>query len=116
MIDGKDPSGRMAAWRGRALLGTALAAMFGGALVASGTFPPNRPALADPVSVQPVQVPSFADLVAKAAPAVVSIRVDENPQVTSSQDFVGPDSNNDPLQGLPDNSPLRRFFGGPGQN
>jgi serine protease Do len=112
----QSPDGRKSL-RSKALLGTALAAVLGAALLGGTALLPDRTAVADPVSVQPVQAPSFADLAAKVAPAVVSIRVDENAQVANTQDFFsGPNGPIDPFQGLPDNSPLRRFFGGPNQN
>jgi serine protease Do len=66
----------------------------------------TAPVLADAVKVDAAQVPSFADVVEKVSPAVVSVRVKANIQPASddgAQMFGGPD-------GLPDNPQLRRFF------
>src|SRR5690606_666184 len=56
--------------------------------------------------VQAPQVPSFADVVERVSPAVVSVRVKANIQPTSddgSEMFGGPD-------GMPNNPQLREFF------
>ena len=64
--------------RAFALGGTALALVLaGGVLGGSLNLVRPTPALADPVQVQGVQIPSFADLVEKVNPAVVSVRVIE---------------------------------------
>src|SRR5579872_4103419 len=59
----------------RALVGTAMALIFGGALVAEGVILPHGQALADPVQVQGVAPVSFANVVDAVRPAVVSVRV-----------------------------------------
>ena len=91
--------------RALALGGTALAlVMAGGVLGSTYEFVRPTPAYAEPVQVQGVQMPSFADLVQKVSPAVVSVRVKEKqPQLSSSdgQDF--------PFQFQP-GSPMERFF------
>jgi len=87
--------------------------VIGGALVGEGFVLPNRPALADPVTVQPVQVPSFADLAEKVSPAVVSVRVRENAANAVARNFSF--NGQDPFEGLPQDSPLRKFFGNPDQ-
>ncbi len=90
--------------RAFALGGTALALVLAGGVV-GGSLDLVRPtpALADPVQVQGVQIPSFADLVEKVNPAVVSVRVkDTRPQLMADQqDF--------PFQFQP-GSPMERFF------
>ncbi len=90
--------------RAIALGGTALALVLAGGLL-GGSLDLVRPttALADPVQVQGVQIPSFADLVAKVNPAVVSVRVkSQQPELSSdNQDF--------PFQFQP-GSPMERFF------
>ena len=57
------------------LAGTALALVLGGAVV-GGSLDLTRstPAFADPVQVQGVEPLSFADVVEKVRPAVVSVR------------------------------------------
>ncbi len=90
--------------RAFALGGTALALVLaGGVLGGSLNLVRPTPALADPVQVPAVQIPSFADLVAKVNPAVVSVRVkDKQPQLSAdNQDF--------PFQFQP-GSPMERFF------
>jgi serine protease Do len=100
--------------RSRALLGTALALVLGGAVVGGIVLPSQTPALAEAVQVQGVQPISFADVVEKVRPAVVSVRVkSEAPEAVSgdNQDF--------PFFDLPDGSPMQKFFKqfrqGPGQ-
>ena len=90
--------------RSLALGGTALALVLaGGVLGGSLDLVRSTPALADPVQVQGVQIPSFADLVQKVSPAVVSVRVkDKLSQLSAdNQDF--------PFQFQP-GSPMERFF------
>jgi len=107
--------------RRKALLGVAAAAILGTAMFGEALVLPNLPAMAaGPVAVQPVQVPSFADLAEQVSSAVVSVRVRENASQSNAQNFFfgGPGGNQgqDPFQGLPPDSPLRRFFGAPDQN
>ncbi|MCW5695255.1 MAG: Do family serine endopeptidase [Bauldia sp.] len=87
----------------RALLfGTATAALIAGAVI-GGALPPATSALAEPVTIeQPVELPSFADVVEAVGPAVVGIRVRGLSEPRSIFNF----------EGLPENSPLERFFEG----
>jgi len=77
--------------------------------VGYGVIATTTPVFADPVFVTTTQnVPSFADLVAKVSPAVVSVRVESRVQPASDDGtdfFSGPGWDQ-----LPDNSPLKRFF------
>ena len=87
-----------------AVASLAIAGAVGVGAVTTGT----APVLAEAVSVQAPQVPSFADVVERVSPAVVSVQVKANVQPTSSDDdgfgmFQGPD-------GMPDNPQLREFF------
>jgi serine protease Do len=63
---------------------------------------------AQAVSVEAPSAPSFADIVEKVSPAVVSVRVktDVQPQVSAQEYFFGGQG----FQDLPDNSPLKQFF------
>jgi serine protease Do len=89
--------------RSKALLGTALALVLGGALFAQATIIPNGAALAEPVVVTPVQVPSFADLAEKVSPAVVSVRVKTMTGVSAEEEGT-------PDFPFPPGSPFERFF------
>lgn len=69
----------------------------------------TAPALADAVKLdQPVQAPSFADIVEKVSPAVVSVRVKGAAQQASEPDAGSFDMPG--LDQLPDDHPLKRFF------
>ncbi len=89
--------------RSAMLAGTALALVFGGAVL-GGSFDLTRstPAFADAVQVQGVEPLSFADVVDKVRPAVVSVRVKSVAQVSDNQDV--------PFFDLPPGSPMDRFF------
>ena len=93
--------------RRRALLGTAAALMVGGVIAGQAVFFPQSPAYADAVKVEGVQPVSFADVVDKVRPAVVSVRVK-----TKAEDVAA--TSEDPTQQLPefggDNGPMERFF------
>ena len=85
-----------------AVASLAIAGAIGFGAVTTGT----APVLADAVHVQAPQVPSFADVVERVSPAVVSVKVKANVQPTSDDGsgmFQGPDD-------LPDNPQLREFF------
>ncbi|MCE7026983.1 Do family serine endopeptidase [Jiella avicenniae] len=101
--------------RSRFLAG-ALAAGVAGAALAGGMAVNTVPVFAEPVRVDaPQQLPTFADLVEKVSPAVVSVRVDED--VKPAADDGGDDQMQNPFDNLPQDHPLRRFFdipGGPG--
>jgi len=85
-------------------MGTAIALVLGGAIVGGTVLPSQTPALADPVQVEGVQPISFADVVEKVRPAVVSVRVKTNGQeMVSGEEFEFPFD-------LPENSPMEKFF------
>ncbi|MBN8996484.1 MAG: Do family serine endopeptidase [Rhizobiales bacterium] len=90
--------------RSRALVGTAVALALGVGIVAEGVlFPPNV-ALADPVRVEGVAPVSFADIVDKVRPAVVSVRV------KSLRSDVSADGDGMPGFDMPPGSPMEKFF------
>jgi serine protease Do len=103
---------RGSAFAGAAVLGFGLVA--GMATLGTGT---SLSALAQSVAVAPITAPasgpaSFADVVEKAKPAVVSVRVKAK---VAAVDTRGEDSG---VEGLPPGHPLERFFrrdGGEGQ-
>ena len=88
--------------KSRALLGTALALVLGGAFVAEGVILPHGQALADPVRVQGAAPVSFAPVVDAVRPAVVSVRVKAPREDASLDSGDMPD--------FPQNSPMERFF------
>jgi serine protease Do len=91
--------------RNRALLGTAAAILLGGTVLGEAVIIPKTPAYADAVTVDnTAQPPSFADLVEKVRPAVVSVRVKE-----VARDQAGVDPNMFQFQ-FPKGSPMERFF------
>lgn len=87
----------MAAVASLAVVGTV-----GAGMLATGT----APVLADAVRVEAPQVPSFADVVERVSPAVVSVKVKAKIQPTADD---GSDDK-DGFDNLPDNPQLRRFF------
>jgi serine protease Do len=66
----------------------------------------TSPVLADAVRVEAPQVPSFADVVERVSPAVVSVKVKAKIQPTADD---GSDDQ-DGFDNLPNNPQLRRFF------
>ena len=91
--------------RRRALLGTAAALMVGGVIAGEAIILPRSPALADAVRVDGVQPVSFADVVDKVRPAVVSVRV----KTPAGEDIAA--QGMDPSQEFGgDNGPMERFF------
>ena len=84
----------------------AIAGAIGLGAVTSGTVP----VMAEAVRLeQPVQAPSFADIVEKVSPAVVSVRVKADVEMTSNRG--GPGLFDMPgFEELPDGHPLKRFF------
>ncbi|MET3582173.1 serine protease Do [Mesorhizobium robiniae] len=85
-----------------AVASVAIAGAIGFGAVATGT----APVMAEAVRVEAPQVPSFADVVERVSPAVVSVRVKAKIESTA-------DDGSDPLDGfgnLPDDPQLRRFF------
>jgi serine protease Do len=105
MIDQTPQSPRPRSFRSKALLGTALALVIGGAFVGESVYPRNQ-AFAEAVRVEGVQPVSFADVVDKVRPAVVSVRVksDAGPEMSSG------DGNDMPFFDMPDGSPMEKFF------
>lgn len=81
----------------------AAAGAIGAGAVGSGT----APAFSEPVKLdQPVEAPSFADVVEVVSPAVVSVRVrGDAPSAGVATPFGIPE-----FEDLPENHPLRRFF------
>jgi serine protease Do len=92
-------------FRSMVLAGTALALVFGGGIAAEQlNLTRITPALADAVQVQGVEPLSFADVVDKVRPAVVSVRVKSLRQDASA------DGQDMPFFDLPPGSPMERFF------
>ena len=91
--------------RALALGGTAVALVLGGA-VFGGSLQLTRssPAYADAVHVEGVAPISFADVVEKVRPAVVSVRVKSMATDTSAS------GDNSPFFDLPPGSPMEKFF------
>jgi serine protease Do len=91
--------------RALAIGGTALALVFGGAVL-GGSFDLTRstPAFADPVQIQGIEPFSFADVVETVRPAVVSVRV------KSARESVSLNQDDFPFFDLPEGSPMERFF------
>ncbi|MEJ0012361.1 MAG: Do family serine endopeptidase [Bauldia sp.] len=103
-INNQNPKKRSV--RSLALAGTALALVLGGAVIGGASLEIVRPnaALADAVSVQGVEPASFADVVDKVRPAVVSVRV------KSTADDVSADDSDTPFFDFPQGTPMDRFF------
>ena len=83
----------------------AIAGAVGLGAVTSGT----APVLAEAVRVEAPQAPSFADVVERVSPAVVSVRVKAKVEPASDggmEFFQGPPG----FEDLPDGHPLKRFF------
>ena len=101
---------RKTAWLGAA----ALAALIAGGAVESGFIPPSLPAYAQaPLVASTTQsMPSFADVVDKVKPAVVSVRVKLENAVSNEDGFQSFGSGN--LDQLPPQ--LREFFKRFGEN
>lgn len=92
-----------------AVASVAVAGAVGLGAVTTGTVP----VLADPVELdEPVQAPSFADIVEKVSPSVVSVRVkadrgsDEGGDGRPGSSFFDMPG----FEDLPDDHPLKRFF------
>ncbi len=88
--------------RNRALLGTAAAILLGGAITGEAVLLPRTPAYADAVHVEGIQPVSFADVVEKVRPAVVSVRVK-----SPAREMAGLDGQD--FQ-FPNGSPMEKFF------
>ncbi|MCA0001913.1 MULTISPECIES: Do family serine endopeptidase [unclassified Mesorhizobium] len=85
-----------------AVASVAVAGAIGVGALTSGT----SPVLADAVRVEAPQVPSFADVVERVSPAVVSVKVKAKVQPTADDGSDGQDG----FDNLPNNPQLRRFF------
>lgn len=86
-----------------AVASVAIAGAIGAGAITSGT----APVLAEAVRVEAPQVPSFADVVQRVSPAVVSVRVKSKVQPASDDSmFFGPRA----FEDLPNDHPLKRFF------
>jgi serine protease Do len=88
-----------------AVASVAIAGAIGLGAVTTGTVP----VLAEAVRVDGAQVPSFADVVEKVSPAVVSVRVKARmePAIDDGANMLPQDPGFDQL---PDNHPLKKFF------
>jgi serine protease Do len=96
--------------------GVAAAALLIGGQVAvaqtGGAHAVNAAPVAPPPAAAPV---SFADIVARVAPAVVSVDVEGKGHLQPAAAFQGPGDDDDGAEALPPGFPdLRRFFGAPG--
>jgi serine protease Do len=91
--------------RSLALGATALTLVFGGAMIGGSLdLARTTPAYAEAVQVEGVEPFSFADVVDKVRPAVVSVRV----RAPAAQ--VSLDEEDFPFFDLPEGSPMERFF------
>ncbi|WP_349370730.1 trypsin-like peptidase domain-containing protein [Salinarimonas sp.] len=89
------------------LAAAGLAALAGAGAVGTGMLPPP-PAQADPLTLeQPLVMPSFADVVERVRPAVVSVRVRAQTVATRGPEVFGGPS---PLPGIEPGHPLYDFF------
>src|SRR4051794_30559359 len=95
-------SKRRTAW----LSAAALAALIAGGAVEGGLVPPAPPAYAQAAAVAASAMPSFADVVDKVKPAVVSVRV----KISTVADRGGDEGEAFGLPDLPPGSPMQRFF------
>ena len=104
-LNNQNQPGKKRSPRSLALAGTALALLLGGGVIGGSLelVRPN-PALADAVQVQGVEPASFADVVDKVRPAVVSVRVKSAAADTSA------DQSDTPFFDLPPGTPMDRFF------
>ncbi|MEX0852131.1 MAG: Do family serine endopeptidase [Bauldia sp.] len=105
-MNGQDlPTRRKRHVRSALLAGGALALVLGGAVIGDSIdFTRTTPAYAEAVTVQGVEPLSFADVVDKVRPAVVSVRV------KSARENVGDSEEEMPFFDLPPGSPMERFF------
>lgn len=101
------PEPKSRSLRKRALLGTAAALMVGGVIVGEAILMPRSPAFADAVRVEGVQPVSFADVVEKVRPAVVSVRVKSK----AAENTASMEAPFDQFEQFGDgNGPMERFF------
>jgi serine protease Do len=104
MTKASQPARTRSHWLGAA----AIAALLAGGAVGGGYMAPATPARAELRSLsQPVAMPSFADVIDRVKPAVVSVRVKvQNVSARSNDD----DSPQFSMPDLPEGHPLERFF------
>ncbi|HZH53293.1 MAG TPA: Do family serine endopeptidase [Microvirga sp.] len=96
------PRRRMTRWLGAA----AVAALIAGGAVETGLIAPNAAHAELRSASQPIQnVPSFADVIERVKPAVVSVKV--KVQNVADRDDDGPQFS---FPDLPDGHPMERFF------
>ncbi len=94
---------RMTKWLGAA----AVAALIAGGAVESGFITPNAAHAELRSMAQPVQGPSFADVVERVKPAVVSVKAKVQNVADRSDDGDGPRFS---MPDLPPGHPMERFF------
>ncbi|MDI6026500.1 Do family serine endopeptidase [Corticibacterium sp. UT-5YL-CI-8] len=99
------------------LLAAAASIAIAGSIGAGALATVSGPVLADAVRVQAPQAPSFADVVEKVSPAVVSVQV--KAKIEPASERGGPQFGPRGWQDMPDSNPMKRFFrefGGPDQD
>jgi serine protease Do len=94
---------RMTKWLGAA----AVAALIAGGAVESGLIAPNAAHAELRLMAQPVQGPSFADVIERVKPAVVSVKVKVQNAADRSDDGDGSQFS---MPDLPPGHPMERFF------
>ncbi len=91
------------------LLAAVASVAIAGAIGLGAVTTVTAPVLADAVRVDGAQVPSFADVVEKVSPAVVSVRV--KAKIEPASDNGADMFQSDPgFEQLPDGHPLKKFF------
>src|SRR5688500_13615397 len=105
MTKASQPARKRGPWLGAA----AAAALVAGGAVGGGYLAPTSPARAELRSLsQPIAMPSFADVIDRVKPAVVSVRVKvQNVAARSDNDGDGQQFS---MPNLPEGHPLERFF------
>jgi serine protease Do len=104
MTKPSQPARKRSHWLGAA----AVAALVAGGAVGGGYVVPTTPAHAELRSLsQPIGIPSFADVIDRVKPAVVSVRVKVQNVSTNSNDDEGRQFS---MPDLPEGHPLERFF------
>ncbi len=96
------------------MLAAAASAVIAGAIGFGAITGGTAPVFAEAVSVNAPQVPSFADVVQKVSPAVVSVRVKAKVEPASDDGMSGGDQDGSQMpfgfDQLPDDHPMKRFF------
>ena len=107
MTTASQPARKRSQWLGAA----AIAALVAGGAVGGGYLAPTTPAQAELRSLsQPIAMPSFADVIDRVKPAVVSVRVKvQNVAARDNRDNDG-DGQQFSMPNLPEGHPLERFF------